>query len=422
MDQISLAKLPVSDIQFSASLPWEGVLALSSHWAGAGSLFDWIGPTDWDIERDWTAETMRARMAEAILLHVQQSLLKHLPRHAGEWLDALSQQTHRQVVYSDIPSAHTDWSATISVFGRYPSEAYIDRKSVQTYDSSFTRVLNWTARATLRADKLVWSRFGRYALSLQSRQRFVSALELPEVTNTPTEDRLAEFDIDICKQAGGLWLAVSRVATIISALWSGSATAQLFALRPILPDFAHQLFELGVLGTLTSSLRNIATNARWSTASPLAAAGLGRSSLSMQSDEGRWDAYYQSVPKSQRRSATPYRHLTSRIDGGALRPDIWVSQQLGTEQREIVFECKYSLNPAYICTGVPQILAYFLEFPPEPNVHRLHVVVGPEEVVPTTQVWDGKFALTNPSGAREICRQSYLRSDAAFLSELEGST
>lgn len=422
MDQTSLTKPPVSDAQFSASIPWEGVRALSSHWAGAGSLFDWIGPADWDIERDWTAETMRARMAEVILRHIQQFLLKHIPQHAGEWLDALSQQTHRQIIYSDTPSAHTDWSATLSSFGRYPSETYIDRRPVQTYDSSFTRVLNWVARAILRADRLVLSRFGRYALSVQSQRKFLSALELPEVTGAATEERLSDFDLEVCKHAGGLWLSVSRVARLISALWSGNATAQLFALKPILPDFAHQLFELGVLGALTTSVRGVATNARWSTASPLAAAGLGRSSLTMQSDEGRWDIYYQSVPVAERKTATPYRHLTKDIDGGSLRPDIWINQELGKKKREIVFECKYSLNPNYICTGVPQIFAYLFEFPPVADVDRIHVVVGPEEVVPTTQVWGGQFALTNPSGAQEICRRSFTNSDSNFLSILESAT
>lgn len=361
-------------------------------------------------------------MADVILRHVQQLLLKHLPQHAGDWLDALSQQTHRQIIYNDTPSAHTDWSATISSFGRYPSEMYIDRRPVQTYESSFTRVLNWTARATLRADRLVFSRFGRYALSVQSQRKFSSALELPEVTSAATEDRLSDFDLDICKHTGGLWLSVSRVAKLISALWSGNATAQLFALKPILPDLAHQLFELGVLGTLTTSVKDVATNARWSTASPLAAAGLGRSSLTMQSDEGRWDIYYQSIPNTQRKKVTPYRHLTRSLDGGSLRPDIWISQERGKDKREIVFECKYSLNPSYICTGVPQIFAYLLEFPPRPDVHRIHVVVGPEEVVSTTQVWGEQFAMTNPNGAKEICRRSFMTNDSKFLSALECAT
>ena len=422
MGLISLPKPPASDAQTAASLPWEGVIALSGHWAGTGSHFDWIAPNEWDIDRAWTADTAKARMAEAILLYVRQHLLKHLPRHSGEWLDVLSQQTYRQISYGDAPSAHTDWAATISTFGRYPSEAYIDRKPAQTYDTSFTRLLGWTARSIIKANNLVRARFGRDALPSDSMRRFSSALELQEVQAVPIEEKLSDHDLEICRYAGGVWLTMSRIAGLVSALWSGNPTAQLLAMKPILPEFAHQLFELGVLGTLAAGLRRAASNQKWSSASPLAAAGVGRPSLILQSDEGIWEAFYQSIPSSQRRNVTPYRHLTAKIDGGSLRPDIWIRQVQPSLVREVVFECKYSLNPAYICTGVPQMFAYLVEFPPEPGVQRLHVVVGPEEVVPTTQIWGAQFAVTNPSGAKEICRRAFLSANTNFLEGLHATT
>lgn len=422
MAQISLPKLPVSEAEFVASLPWEGVLSLASHWAGAGSLFDWLGPGEWEIEREWSPDLVRARMASAILLHIEQQHLRYLPRHGGEWLDALSQQTHRLVRYSDIPTAHTDWATTLSLFGRYPSEAYVERKPVNTYDTSLTRVLKWTCTSILKAEKLVWAKFGRDVFKLSARRRFSSALELSEVNAAAVEERPSDFDLDACRQAGGVWLTLAKIASLVSALWSGSATAQLFALQPILPDFAHQLFELGVLGTLSSAVRAATADALWSTAAPLAAVSSGRPCLIAQWPDGRWNAYYQTVPKERRAASTPYLHLTKYLDGRPLRPDIWIEHLSGGERLELVFECKYSLDPRYVCSGVPQIFAYLVEFPPIAETKRIHIVVGPSEVVPSTRAWNGQFVLTNPIGAREIITRSFTSVAADLLSPWEVTT
>ena len=408
MVQALLEKLPLSDQQFAASIPWDGVLTLSAHWAGAGSLFDWIGPHDWEIERAWPAGVAQARMARAILLHIQQNLVRHLPRHAGEWADALSQQTHRIVHHTDAPSAHTDWVATLSTFGKYPSESYIDRRLIQTSDTSFTRVLHWTARAVLRADRLVFSRLHRDGLSQSARRCFGSALELPEVRNAPIDALVSEFDLDVCKSAGGFWLPLARIARLIAALNAGSATAQLYSLLPILPEFPHQLFELGVLGTIASGVRGIGADQVWSSAAPFAASTAGKPALTMTSTDHEWYAYYQSVPLATRTGQSPYLALTEDLQGQPLRPDIWIEQRAGNKRRQLVIECKYSLDPAYVVSGVTQVFSYWVEFPPPTDVQRTHVVVGPEEIVPATRVWNGQFVLTNPGGARELCRASLL--------------
>jgi hypothetical protein len=369
-------RLPLSD-QLPASIPWEGVLSLSAHWAGAGSLFEWIGPDDWEIERAWSAGITKARMARAILLHIQQNLVRHLPRHAGEWADALSQQTHRLVRDSDAPSAHTDWVATLSTFGKYPSDSYIERRPVQTSDTSFTRVLHWTASAVLSADRLVAARLHRDGLSPSARRCFASALELPEVRHAAIDTLVSEFDLDVSTSAGGFWLPLARIARLIAALNAGNATAQLYALLPILPEFSHQLFELAVLGTIASGVRGGAGQV-WSSAAPFGASSAGRPCLTMTSPQCEWCAYYQSVPLEARAAPSRYLALTEDLRGQPLRPDIWIEQRTGGARRQLVFECKYSLDPAYVASGVTQAFSYWMEFPPPAGVHRTHVVVGPE--------------------------------------------
>ncbi|MDB5575309.1 MAG: hypothetical protein JWR80_485 [Bradyrhizobium sp.] len=402
------AKLPGSSSDHSASIPWEGLLSLSAHWAGAGSLYDWIAPPDFFIDRQWTPEIVRARMTEVTLLHIQNGLGSFLPRHAGEWLNVIAQQSHRTTRHIEMPSPHVDWQATIATYGKYPSIGYVERRPTVTHDSGFTRVLKWTVQSVMRAEQFVFEKFARRPLRDTMRRRFQSALELPEIAAAADEiGGLSEYDLDACRYSGGVWLVIAKIAGLLSGLSSGGASSQLMALRPILPEFPHQLFELGVLGTITTGLR-VATSPAWTSQAPLAAARGGNPCLSLNAEEGSWRAHYQTIPLEYREKKSPYVFLTEELDGRRLRPDIWITQKVGQKVQEIIIECKYSLQSDYIATGVTQNFAYEVEFPSSPGVARLHVVVGPEDTVRTSCCWKGRFVVTNPSGIRDLCRSAFL--------------
>ena len=404
----SLAKSTASE-EALASLPWEGLLSLASLWAGAGSLYDWVHPSEFEIDREWTPELIRARMAEAVLLLIQERHAEHLPRHAASWLDLIGRDTLRVTNVVDAPTPHVDWPMTLSIFGRYPSGAYVERRPIHSHSTSYTRVLGWTAWSVARGERLVQDQFGHSPLHETTSRQFSSALELPEVAATVAGQpgHPSQFDIDTCSHAGSVWLVVAKVARLLSGLWKGSAAAQLIALRPILPRFQHQVFELATLGVITAGIRELATESNWTSSAPLAAASKGMPSLRLRAKEGEWNAYFQTTPSSYRNSNSPYRTLSSGLTGGTLRPDIWIEQVLSNHSTEIVIECKYSLNPSYIATGITQSLAYEAEYPPTSGTRRVHVVVGPEEVVESSKCWQGRFALTTPWEAREICCSAY---------------
>lgn len=89
------------------------------------------------------------------------------------------------------------------------------------------------------------------------------------------------------------------------------------------------------------------------------------------------------------------------------------------KRTELILECKYSLNSSYVSTGVTQCFAYEVEFPPLDGARRLHVVVGPEEVVARPRSWGGRFAVTNPSAASELCAQALEGSLEAIVTSWE---
>ena len=348
-------------------------------------------------------------MADAVLLHMQGGGGQHLPRHAGEWLDVIGLQTYRSVDYVETPTPHVDWQTTLSTYGRFPCERYVERRRVHTHNTSLTRVLKWTALSVDRAEQVVWSQFRRRPLDPVVRRSFSSALELAEVsTATDEHGGPSEFDIDSCRQSGGVWYVLSQIARLLSGLWTGSAAAQALALRPILPKFPHQLFELATLGTVVFGLRGIAANCHWTSEAPLAAATGGRPSIILRGEKCEWRAYYQTVPADYRTESSPYGALTKYLKGGLLRPDMWIEQVVGGETTEFVVECKYSAEQTYVATGITQSFAYNVEFPPRPGVRRMHIVVGPEEVVDSSVCWEGTYAVTSPSGLRDICRYALM--------------
>jgi hypothetical protein len=378
------------------------VRSLARHWAGTGSLFEWLAPSDWDITRRWSVDIMRARAAYVILLQVEASILPRLPRHAGEWMDVLEQEIHRSTEFADVPSAHTDWAATLSTFGRYPSPLYVERLPRGTFDTPLTRTLKWVCSAVMRAEKLVDVALRHRPLLHPERRRLFSALDLPEVQGAADVMIVDEADLAACSASGPVGVLVARCARQLAILWRGSIQAQLELLSqlPILPEEVKgALFELGTLGSAAMAAREVLTQAVWITKTPLAAAESGVPCLTAEFEEGEINCYYQTVPQVYRRAVGPYRTLSRELGGGTLRPDMWLLLDMPAGPIELVLECKYSLDNSYISTGVIEVLAYSREYPAKPEVQRIHMVVCPEAVIVKPQSWGKNW----PSARRVTC-------------------
>lgn len=305
-------------------IPWDGVAALARFWAGAGSLVEWLPPPDWEIAEDWNVALIRARLAQVLLLHLQKTMFLFLPRYSGQWLDLLEQQLLRTREFDSVPSAHTDWVATLSEYGRYPSEQYIDRRPYSTFDTPLTRTLKWFCTSTLDADGLVARALGHPVLTVEARAQLNAALELSEVRGAAESVELDHFDAVTCVDAGGVWTLVGVGARTMSALWHGSANDQLSAFAPILPELRHQLFELGVLSRAALSARE-SIAAIWRTRTPIAAAQPGLPCIEAEGPSASWQCFYQTVPSSYRAAIGPYRVLARALSGNPLRPDIWIT-------------------------------------------------------------------------------------------------
>ncbi len=385
-----------------AAIPWEGVRALARHWAGGGALFDWLAPDDWEISRHWSADTLRARCAQALLLHLQATAFPYLPRYISDWLDLLEQQIHRVSELTDVPSAHTDWAATLSEFGRYPSALYIERRPRGTFDTPMTRTLKWFCQAIEDAERLVLRALNQQPLSDITRAQLRAALELPEIQGAADLPTLSDFDVAVCTDLGGTWALIARSARQVAGLWRGSIEDQLLALAPILPQIGSQLFELGSLGVAATAIRSAAPSAAWYTRTPLAAAVSGEPCLVAELEQGEWSCWYQTVPSGQRDPNSPYRALTRELGSAPLRPDIWLVADISDEPVEILVECKYSLRGRYIAEGIPQVLAYWKEYPPSGDAQRIHMVVCPHDVVARARSWQGSLVLGTPDHLREL--------------------
>jgi hypothetical protein len=227
-----------------AAIPWRGIRALSRLWAGSGSLYDWLGADGWQIDQNWRPDLVRARIAEAILLKCEGTLAPILPKYSIGWLERLEQQLHRAVGYSDHPSPYTDWPATLAEFGHYPSLAYVERRPRSSFDTPLTRVARWAAEHATKADKLIFSVFGRYANARRLQLSLEAAIDTPEIKGASIEEFPSEYDLVVCTSYGGIWRSLAVFARELASLWRGTINSQISDLQPILPMFSSQLFEL----------------------------------------------------------------------------------------------------------------------------------------------------------------------------------
>ena len=381
-------------------LPLAGIESLARLWAGSGTLLDWIAPEDWDLDLAWSAAQVRARVADLILARFAKNYLRYLPRHPGEWMDLISQQLHRHVSRTSLPTAHTDWPSTLSEYGRYPSELYIERRPVATYDTPHTRVLRWTTSIVGRSEALVQSQFSRSPLRPDERRILTCALDLPEVTNSGEGIRPNDFDLEVCKASGGVWLMVARFAEELAALWFGSAIKQFHSLAPALPELGHQLFEVGTLGTVLNELRKQFGSEGWSAKNPLAAAKSNQPCLTWSNLGKKARVFFQTPPTAAVAGSAPYLSLARKIGGGALRPDIWIELS-GYAEVELIVECKYSLDPSYVASAITQLIGYNEEYPLA-SKSRLLVTVGPTEVIRKPWSWNGTMALCSPTDVAQL--------------------
>ncbi len=392
-------KLGSSDTA-SPALPIAGIETLARLWAGQGTFLDWLAPEDWDLDLGWSAAQVRARVADLILTRFSRSYVKFLPRHAGEWMDLISQQLQRQVTRTDLPTAHTDWVSTLSEYGKYPSEVYIERRPIATYDTPHTRILKWTGAAVRRAEALVQSQFGRTSINPEERRILTCSLELAEVASAADESRPNDIDLEICKSTGGAWLLMGRLAEELAALWFGSAIKQFHSLAPALPELGHQLFEIGTLGALINELRKQFGSGAWKTENPLAAAKSNRPSIIWNGSHTACRAFFQTPPIAAVPGSAPYLSLARKIGGSALRPDIWIELSGGAEF-DIIVECKYSLDSSYVASAITQLIGYNAEYSAT-HRSRLLVAVGPEEIVGRPWSCNGNMAICSSADAGRL--------------------
>lgn len=393
-------------------MPLAGIAALSRHWLGAGSLYELIGVEDWLVERRWPDALVRARAAVAWLAWFERDVTPFLPRHAAAWLEQLEQEIHRRRGVADVPSAYTDWASTVGEFGRFPSAAYVERIPRGSFDTPFTRTIRWLCEAYQACIALVARELHRSASLPSGGERALqAAFSLPEVRSARREPKPRLDDVAKLRRAGGLQGLVGTAAADLALLWVGNTSERSRVLLEtgLLPlEMQSTLFELGVLGTTALAVGALgAQRPRWESHSPIGSAAQGAPCLAAKIGGSSVSIYFQTVPSDGRPSESAYRTLTYELGGGWLRPDIWLRIDKDSSRRELILECKYSADPLYVASGVPQVFAYSVEFGVSAN-SRVYAVVGPDGVVPQLRAFGLDFRVLPvealPGLVREMVR------------------
>ncbi|WP_343728845.1 hypothetical protein [Duganella sp.] len=385
-----------------AHIPTDGIAELCHLWAGKGNLHDWLEPSERSISREWSPGKVQARFAESVLWDAERTIAPLLPRGTAAWMDQFEAQLIRNTAYTDLPTAHTDWALTLSQFGRYPSPQYVDRRPVNTLESALSRVSLWLGKAVGEAELLVKRKFDRVPLSAAARDKLLAPMKVARMLELAAPDRLDEEDLAVCASAGGSWTLVARLARRLSGIWQRDPASQLALLPSTLPELGSQLFELATLGACVVTLRKHYASDAWTSLAPIGASDRQAPCISYEDAGFRWQAYYQVVPAGRRNSDGPYASLGAALGVAPLRPDVWLTFELGERKLELVIECKYSLDPSYIASGITQVLGYSKEHPVPEGWTRWYMVVGPKEAIPTMATWQDQFFIGNPDHLKAL--------------------
>ncbi len=386
----------------TARIPTDGIAELCHLWAGKGNLHDWLEPSERSISRVWSPGKVQARFAESVLWDAERTIAPLLPRGTAAWMDQFEAQLIRNTAYTDLPTAHTDWALTLSQFGRYPSPQYVDRRPVNTLESALSRVSLWLGKAVGEAELLVKRKFDRVPLSASARDKLLAPMKVARMLELAAPDRLDEEDLAVCASAGGSWTLVARLARRLSGIWQRDPASQLALLPSTLPELGSQLFELATLGACVVTLRKHYASDAWTSLAPIGASDRRAPCISYEDAGFRWRAYYQVVPAERRNSDGPYASLGAALGVAPLRPDVWLTFERGERKLELVIECKYSLDPSYIASGITQVLGYSKEHPVPEGWTRWYMVVGPKEAIPAMATWQDQFFIGNPDHLKEL--------------------
>jgi hypothetical protein len=378
-------------------IPQDGLDEVLSAWSGRGELLDALAlvEDDMGVERRWSRVDV-LRRAQRVLFSLVEPVVSAWPTSVRTWLDALPAESMHVRALAVTPTSGTSWPETRRRFG-WPPTAFSLRARSRVADSLLVTTLRWTLEALLEVHEgasLIEPTIGR-----DVRRQLDAARELLQWEPVAGAQGQVPglLELNAVRREGFPWNVVARAAEHLIAQ---EGSLEELARRLIMPDeeLRGRLFHLAVLGVLLVALKG--AGVQIVSRRPLSATTLGPAYVVRDKAGLGWDLWFEAAGMwSYYGVASPYLKTTSRLEGfrRPLSPDIVL---LRRNEASLILECKYSRAPAYVSSGVAQVIVYSTEVTTALAQVVRSVVIVPEGVVDQkaeTETVAGSIGLARPS-------------------------
>lgn len=379
------------------ALPWPGLLSVLSNYSSRGQLFTALGTVPDDDA--WSSSDVRRR-ARRILLERLIPTVRALPTSTSAWLDALPAESRRHRATTTVPVGRIDWPRTR--LGGWPPTRFVTSRRSRTPDEVLVTTLAWAGGRVLDvvkdATSLLPGGGDPIAVQLETLRRLLDVRPLVDAEPVaPGRPELAAL-----RATGRPW---SALASMIDVLRLEDLDLPALARELLVPDddLRWRLFHLGCLGTVLTALKG-----RGWTATGLRPLGIGTGpAYALTDDVGRqWELWFEAAGIwSYYKVSSPYAEASAGLAAAAQPLGADIALFRGNEEA-VAIECKYSADPKYIVrNGYLQGMAYLSEIRSRKASTCRAIVVGPEDVVPSTHSTStiaGELYIAPPSALPQL--------------------
>jgi hypothetical protein len=375
------------DAGLTLTIPRTGIAEVLGGWSGEGSIFADVAFVSGPEALDWTAGDIRKR-ARRVLLALIDPITEDWPATCSEWQEWLPSSSVSDQQVQRVPTGTVNWRETRRRYG-WPPREFAGRVRRRVMDEVAVGTLAWLSAQLNQIVVDVRSQSTVSSDRVAERVAVISEALSPWTDIAPMcPDRL---DLLSLASSGYPWTSVAAAADLVVKADHDPEFIAFELIEPD-PDIGWRLFHLATYGMVIRALRNHRFYMSWRR--PISGSRTGAQIEAIGPSGTSFDLWFEaaSARNTYGLPRSAYYDAVESIPGagGPIGVDVMLIER---GKRALLLECKWSTNVAYVGRyGFHQSASYALDAVAGLADQVWSFVVGPQEIVPTTNVASGLHA------------------------------